>query len=491
VFEASHPFAFFDYLRVPYQVRPSRTEDGAGRLPVHRVTCTGQSRSLLWPARNRAKAGHGGAGRAGRYRLRDCTFFGYVALGDAATPAPGRHIAEWEPAEAVLDAAGCRVASVWRHSDGSIFLPFDPDEVMSRFWSESYLNVGRSRLAGFGRKAAMRGYYLARPAIPRPVQLRMRRLFTRVQSRSSFPAWPVEDSLHDFYAWLMAVIAESAGCPVPYLDPWPHGRTWALVLTHDVETAAGYRDIELLRSLERDRGYRSSWNLVGQRYRVDDGIVRALWGEGCEVGVHGLRHDGRDLASRRLLERRLPAMREFAERWGAVGFRSPATQRDWELMPRLGFGYDSSYTDTDPYEPQAGGCCTYWPYFNQAMVELPMTLPQDHTLFFILQDAGPERWLEKARHLRRRQGMALLVTHPDYAHDRRVTDGYARLLEEFQHDETAWHALPAEVAAWWRDRGTSTVQRDGDAWRVAGPAADRGRVRLAYPGRLESAGRTP
>jgi hypothetical protein len=183
-------------------------------------------------------------------------------------------------------------------------------------------------------------------------------------------------------------------------------------------------------------------------------------------------------------------MREFAERWGAVGFRSPATQRDWELMPRLGFGYDSSYTDTDPYEPQAGGCCTYWPYFNQAMVELPMTLPQDHTLFFILQDAGPERWLEKARHLRRRQGMALLVTHPDYAHDRRVTDGYARLLEEFQHDETAWYALPAEVAAWWRDRGTSTVQRDGDAWRVAGPAADRGRVRLAYPGRLESAGRT-
>ena len=39
--------------------------------------------------------------------------------------------------------------------------------------------------------------------------------------------------------------------------------------------------------------------------------VRALQDEGCEVGVHGLRHDGRDLGSRRLMEKRLPAMREL------------------------------------------------------------------------------------------------------------------------------------------------------------------------------------
>jgi hypothetical protein len=294
----------------------------------------------------------------------------------------------------------------------------------------------------------------------------------------------VEDSLHNLYAWLLTLIAEFAGRPVPFLDPWPDGRTWALVLTHDVETAAGYRDMELLRSLERDRGYRSSWNFVGQRYPVDDSRVRALWDEGCEVGVHGLRHDGRDLASRRLMELRLPAIREFADRWEAVGFRSPATQRDWELMPGLGFNYDSSYPDTDPYEPQPGGSCTYWPYFNQAMVELPITLPQDHTLFFILQNADPEIWLDKARHLRQHQGMALLITHPDYARDRRVTDGYRRLLDMFRGDDTAWHALPCEVAEWWRHRDASTVRRDGDAWRVDGPAVDRGRVRLAYPGTL-------
>jgi hypothetical protein len=354
--------------------------------------------------------------------------------------------------------------------------------VMWQFWSEGYQAVGRSQLATVGRAAIVRGYYLARPALPRPVQLRLRRLFTCVQSRSSFPAWPVDDNLHNFYAWLITLIAEVAGQPVPFLDPWPDGRTWALVLTHDVETVAGYRDIELLRSLERERDYRSSWNFVSQRYPVGDDRLRELRDEGCEVGVHGLRHDGRDLASRRLMEQRLPAMREFAERWDATGFRSPATQRNWSLMPELGFDYDSSYSDTDPYEPQPGGCCTYWPYFNQAMVELPMTLPQDHTMFSILQKPGPEIWLDKARHLRNRQGMVLVLTHPDYARDQRVTDSYAGLLEAFRDDDTAWRALPAEVAAWWRDRDASTIRGDGGAWRVEGPASGRGRVRLTHPG---------
>lgn len=480
MFETSHRFLFFDYFRVPYEVRPYGVRpygagpDGAGAdggLPVRRANAVGQPHRLLWSP----------GGRLARYRLRNCVFFGHVVPGTGVPAELGRLGRGWEPVEPIFDARARHVASVWRDSAGSVFLPFDPDEVMRRFWSESYQAVGRFPAADAARAVAIRGYYLTRPALPRPVQLWLRRQFTRVQGRSSFPAWPAEDTLHDLYAWLLRLTAEVAGRPVPFLDTWPEGRTWALVLTHDVETAAGFRDIELLRTVERERGYRSSWNFVAQRYRVDDGRLRALRAEGCEVGVHGLRHDGRDLASRRMLRRRLPAMRESAERWGAVGFRSPATQRTWEFMPRLGFGYDSSYSDTDPYEPQPGGCCTYWPYFNQAMIELPMTLAQDHTLFFILGKAGPELWLEKARHLRQRQGMALLVTHPDYARDQRVTDSYTTLLDAFSDDETAWHALPCEVAAWWRHRDASTIRSDGHAWRVDGPAAGRAVVRLAYP----------
>lgn len=481
MFQSSHPFGLFDYFRVPYRVRPPLSPERVSGPPVHRLTCAGQARALLWLASNSVPGRRAAAHRLGPYRLGEWTFFGHVAPGTTAPALLSDVGREWEPGEKIFDAEARHVASVWRDHAGNIFLPFDPGEIMWRFWSESYHAAGRSILSGAARAAAVRGYYLARPAIPRPVQLRLRRLFTHVQSRSSFPAWPMEDSLHGLYSWLLALTAELAGQPVPFVDLWPDGRSWALVLTHDVETAAGYRDMELLRALERERGYRSSWNFVGHRYPVDDGTLRALRDEGCEIGVHGLRHDGRDLGSRRLLERRLPTMREYAELWHASGFRSPATQRDWELMPRLGFSYDSSYTDTDPYEPQPGGCCTYWPYFNQAMVELPMTLPQDHTLFFILQHSGPDIWLEKARFLRDRHGMALLVTHPDYAHDRRVADGYRALLDTFQHDDSAWRAVPGEVAAWWRERDASTIGRAGNAWRVEGPAAGRARVRLVSP----------
>ena len=48
---------------------------------------------------------------------------------------------------------------------------------------------------------------------------------------------------------------------------------------------------------------------------------------GFEIGVHGLYHDGRDLESQSVLSKRLPAMRDAADLWNAVGFRSPATQR--------------------------------------------------------------------------------------------------------------------------------------------------------------------
>jgi hypothetical protein len=485
VFEASRPFAFFDYFRVPYAVRPEVAPGNGARapLPLHRLCVAeqpgGTARSLLWPGTDGQQASWPAACQLGRYRLRDCTFFAHVAL-DRAVPGALSPLGHgWHPAEPIFDEAGRQCAATWRDSDGNVFLPFDPGEAMHQFWSEGYHRVGRSPLALAARTAMLRSYYLVRPALPRPVQLRLRQGFTRVQDRSSFPGWPVEDSLHTLYGWLFGLLAELAGQPVPFLGPWPEGRLWALVLTHDVETDTGCGNLDLLRGPERELGYRSSWNFVPLRYQVADDTVRALRAEGCEVGVHGLRHDGRDLGSRRLLAKRLPAIREYADRWQATGFRSPATQRRWEWMPQLGFDYDSSYSDTDPYEPQPGGCCSYLPYFNDDMVELPITLPQDHTLFAILQRPDADVWIEKAQLLRERHAMVLVLTHPDYADDPRVTQGYRRLLKGFHDDDTVWHALPSEVATWWRQRACSTVGRSNGAWHIEGPAADRGRIQFA------------
>jgi hypothetical protein len=489
VFETSHPFAFFDYFRIPYSVRPGpAVADGAhSSMPVHRIWAAGESadapRTLLWLGTEAGPKVRPTGLQLGRYQLEGFTFFGHVAADSAVHGALSQLGREWRPGERIVDRAGRPYASIWRDGDGRVFLPFDPAEVMQQFWSERYRQVGISPMARRGRAAAVRGYYLVRPALPRRLQLRLRRAFTRVQARSSFPGWPAEDSLHALYAWLFGLLAELASEPVPYIAPWPHGKSWALVLTHDVETDSGCRDLDLLRAPERQLGYRSSWNFVPLRYRVADDTIRALQEEGCEVGVHGLRHDGRDLGSRRLLASRLPLIREYADRWQAAGFRSPATQRRWEWMPQLGFDYDSSYSDTDPYEPQPGGCCSYLPYFNENMVELPITLPQDHTLFSILQHPDADVWMSKADFLRERGGMALVLTHPDYASDPRAAEGYRALLEGFRQDDSRWHALPREVAAWWRQRAGSAIRPDGGGWRIEGPAAASGRIRFATPGR--------
>jgi hypothetical protein len=331
-------------------------------------------------------------------------------------------------------------------------------------------------------------YYAARPVIPRPVQIAMRQAFTRVQQQAPFPAFPTETALHDLYEWLFQTVTVFAGRPVPWLDLWPGGHSWALVLTHDVDTAAGLANLDLLRDIDRAAGHPSSWNFVPQRYVTPDSLIASLAADGDEVGVHGLRHDGRDLGSLRLLRRRLPAIREYAQRWGAVGFRSPATQRNWEWMPLLGFDYDTSYHDTAPYEPTPGGCCSYLPYFIGSpggpgdMVELPITLPMDHTVFQILDHDDGTIWLDKAAHVRHRGGMVLVLTHPDYADDPRVTTGYRTLLDTYRDDPTVWRALPRDVAAWWRRRAVSTIEPTDSGWTVRGTAADDGKVRFCHPG---------
>ena len=208
-------------------------------------------------------------------------------------------------------------------------------------------------------------------------------------------------------------------------------------------------------------------------------MIHELNAEGFEIGVHGLYHDGRDFASEQVFMDRLREIARYAALWDASGFRSPSTHRVWSWMSRLEFDYDSSYPDTDPFEPFPGGCCSLLPYFNQGLVELPITLPQDHTLFAILGHSDESLWLQKSKYIRQQQAMALLITHPDYIDEPGLLGAYERLLQAFADDETAWRALPRDVSAWWRRRAASHLELQEGEWRVVGPAAGEAAVRFA------------
>jgi len=469
---ASRPLAVLDEFRVPY-LRP----DGATRddpWPSLSAGTTGQA--LHWYA-----GGRGEGETPGHYTVRGIPIVGGVAaerqVAERARALPGAWC-PWPEVE-VLDRDGSRYASAWRSDEGGTILPFDPDEIVLGCRSESYRDA--SAPAGEHLKAvARRAYYGVRPLMPRRLQISLRRGFSRVQARAAFPRWPVETALHDLADIVLRCAADAVGGPLPYLAPWPRGRTWALVLTHDVETAAGRDAIGRVRAVEAAAGLRSSWNLVPERYAVPDRLVAELTAAGCEIGVHGLRHDGRDLESRRTLGRRLPEMHRWAERWGAVGFRAPATQRGWDLMPMLGFEYDSSYPDTDPFEPIAGGCCSWLPFFNDTIVELPITVPQDHTVFVILRRGGAV-WHAKVEELSRRGGMALVLTHPDYLGDDAPLPAYERFVQAYSDDRTAWTALPREVSDWWRRRAATSLCHGADGWRAEGPAAADATIAFAGP----------
>jgi peptidoglycan/xylan/chitin deacetylase (PgdA/CDA1 family) len=302
-------------------------------------------------------------------------------------------------------------------------------------------------------------YYRLKPLIPRRVQIAARRAYARRLRRrhergeGGFPRWPVEPSVIERReAELRERVRAAGGSPVPVVDPWPDGHRFAYVLTHDVEGTRGLANVPAVLDVEHRHGMVSAWYVVAEDYPVDPADLDRIRAAGGEVGLHGLSHDGRLFEDRAGFERQLPGIRRHLEAWGAEGFRSPALHRNADWMPDLGCRYDSSFPDTDPFEPQPGGCCSILPYFLGDVVELPITLVQDHTLFEILQEQDITLWRDKATWVAAHGGLVNVLVHPDYALTPDRLTRYDELLSFLAGLEGGWHALPRDVARWWRRR---------------------------------------
>jgi glycosyltransferase involved in cell wall biosynthesis/peptidoglycan/xylan/chitin deacetylase (PgdA/CDA1 family) len=280
-------------------------------------------------------------------------------------------------------------------------------------------------------------FYRIRPLIPTAARQWLQKRRNRKLGQK--PEWYLPTELADY------------SIPSPNSSIWPNEAEYSLVLTHDVESADGMRLIPQLAEIENNLGLRSCWNIVPYKYKVDRGIVNDLVAQGHEIGIHGYNHDGRLFSSYQEFMRRVPAINRALEDYKAVGFRAPMVHRNLRWMQHLKIEYDASCFDVDPFQAMPGGCGSLWPFMAGKFVELPYTLPQDHTLFVVMQQNDDLLWRNKLDFIRKHRGMALMLTHPDYLTSFHKLDLYRRFLMHMLESGTPWHVTPLEMSRWFRE----------------------------------------
>lgn len=312
-------------------------------------------------------------------------------------------------------------------------------------------------------------YYDLKPFLPNRVRLAFRRALADRIARESREIWPIDP----------------AAAEVPRNWPgWPDGKKFAVVLTHDVERQEGLDKCRQLADLEKELGFRSSFNFIPEGpYDTPTELRADLTSQGFEVGIHDLKHDGKLYRTKRGFNIHAQRINEYFKKWGAVGFRSGFMHHNLSWLHGLNLEYDSSTFDTDPFEPQPEPHGTIFPFWVESengknrYVELPYTLPQDSTLFLIQREKSIDIWKKKLDWVAKHGGMVLLNTHPDYmAFGEKERDGlsfparfYADLLRYLKQNYAGqyWSCLPKEMAKFMRERGQDlTPRRSGTKKKI-------------------------
>src|SRR5712664_2836645 len=268
-------------------------------------------------------------------------------------------------------------------SGSEIQLPFDVSNVIDNLRRERYVRQLSSGRRGVTQQGLIREmYYVVREFLP----LWFRRHLQRVDF--------TVDSLHEAFLQLSI---RAQGCDkVPFIWFWPDGASSCLILTHDVETAAGRDFCSSLMDIDLSHGFKSSFQVVPEkRYEVPEGFVSEIQSRGFEFNIHDLNHDGHLFEERTEFLRRARKINEYVKKYGAHGFRAGAMYRNQEWFDAFEFSYDMSVPNVAHLEPQRGGCCTVMPYFIGKILELPVTTIQDYSLFYLLKERSIDLWRDQ------------------------------------------------------------------------------------------------
>ena len=164
----------------------------------------------------------------------------------------------------VQAAANFDAAKAMTVSESEIRLPFDISDVIENLRRENYvkqLNHGQERLAQ--HTLVRDAYYFVRELLPVWIRRYLQRAYFKDWQNLPFPHWPVDftvDSLHEAF---LRLTMRAQGCDkVPFIWFWPDGASGCLILTHDVETAAGRDFTSSLMDIDTSHGFRASFQVV-------------------------------------------------------------------------------------------------------------------------------------------------------------------------------------------------------------------------------------
>jgi hypothetical protein len=416
--------------------------------------------------------------QVGFFRFEDVVCFGQTSTG---SPIP-RYGSQLED-----------VSRAVRSNQVQIILPFDPDQVAENLRYESYSGQMDAKHTHFGGNNVIRAvYYLGRPAFP----LRFRRILQRIRLHGGtnvpFPHWPVDRSVDCLFETLMKTVLKAHhGSAVPFIWFWPDGAPGAAIVTHDVESETGRDYCCQLMDIDDEFGLKASFQVIPEkRYEVTTAFIEELQRRGFEVNIHDLYHDGNLFRDRKEFLRRAAKINGYLKKFNVTGFRSGALYRNLHWYDALNFSYDMSVPNVGHLDAQTGGCCTVMPYFVGKILEIPVTLTQDYSLFHILGSHSTSLWEEQCRMILAGHGLINVIVHPDYITDKKSNNTYRRLLAHIAYLREkffVWATLPRQINEWWRMRSNMTLVADGRGWRIEGEGQERARIAYAHlvDGRLK------
>jgi hypothetical protein len=370
-------------------------------------------------------------------------------------------------------------------TDGSsVFLPFDPTDVIDNFRLERYAKRFSPSALNLWTQSLRSAYYFLRPYMHLNIRKHVQRAHLNGWRNLVFPRWPVDTTAEDLNGQVLLLSMKAKGIDrVPFIWFWPDGARSCVVMAHDVEGEKGHDFCAELMNIDDSFGIKTSFQLVPEgRYKISTALVQTIRRRGFEVDIQDLNHDGHLFRDKQEFMRRAERINRYGEFYGAKGFRSAVLYRNQDWLGALNFSFDMSVPNVAHLDPQRGGCCTVMPYFIGDILEIPLTTTQDYMLFHLLNDYSVDLWRMQTEAIMQKNGLVSFLIHPDYIVEKRARGAYRDLLtflQQLRSRERLWFALPGEVDQWWRERsGLRVIEHDGQ-WRIEGAGAERARLAFA------------